>query len=248
MLLTAGGAKQSNGRRSGRRRQRQRRRRPDLTRLHRKAKAALAESILPGETPLVVIHGAGNSAIIATDRRVFVFKIGVKSGTPFGYRFRDFEYESVMRVDEHRETKEGVVVIHAPLKISSCPSYWADGRDDPWRARNAIPLEPDAPRAARDVGAISDLVAEFNRRHSREREAAGQAAHEDATPTPTVLEEIAPQKGKGAKRPVVLPSAHAETCPNCGAGLRAGWQFCPRCGASAAEPGDRGRDRFLSSS
>ena len=225
------------------------RRRPDLTRLHRKAKAALAESILPGETPLVVIHGAGGSAIIATDRRAFVFKTGVKSGTPFGFRFKDFEYESVIRVDEHRETKEGVVVIHAPLKISSCPNYWADGRDDPWRARNAIPLEPDAPRAARDVAAIGDLVAEFQRKHHRERVAAGQAdSEEDEKPTPALFERIAPEESKASKRPVVLPAANAETCPNCGAGLRAGWQFCPRCGASAAEPGDRGRGRFLSSS
>jgi hypothetical protein len=237
--LTAGGAKRRKRNAFARRR-----RRPDLTRLHRKAKAALAEAILPGETPLVVIHGAGNAAIIATDRRAFVFKTGVKVGAPFGFRFKEFEYESVLRVDAHRETDEGLVVIHAPLKISSCPSYWADPRDDPWRARNAIPLEPGATRVVEDVRAIAALLADFQQRHERDREAANGEGDQK---TPALIEQIAHPEGKAKKRPAVLPAARAETCPKCGAGLRAGWQYCPRCGASAAESSERGRGRFLSS-
>jgi hypothetical protein len=222
------------------------RRRPTLTRLHRKAKAALAEAILPGETPLVVIHGAHSSAIIATDRRAFVFKTGVKSGTAFGYRFKDFEYESIIQIGVHREGSEGVVVIHAPLKISSCASYWADGRDDPWKARNAIPLDPGERGVEDDVAAIGDLVAEFQHRHRRARGA--KRADPAAEPTPALLERLpAPEREEGSPRPVVLPGSRAESCPNCGGARRAGWQFCPRCGTSAAAPSDRWRNRFLSS-
>jgi hypothetical protein len=227
-----------------------RQRKPDLTRLHRKAKAALAEAILPGESPLVVIHGSGASAIIATDRRAFVFKMGARAGAPFGYRLKEFEYESVMRVDLHHRASDAVVVIHAPLKISSCASYWADERDDAWKARNAIPLEFADRGAEEDVAAIGDLVAALQHKHDRERPAtpSPERAGPGREQAPAVLESITELEREPSSRPVVLPAARSESCPNCGAGLRPGWQFCPRCGAAAAAaPDGRTQRRFFNS-
>ena len=63
--------------------------------------------------------GLVSAAIVATDRRAFVFKTGARAGLPFSARLKEFEYESVMRVDLRAAGEVDVVVIHAPLKIST---------------------------------------------------------------------------------------------------------------------------------
>jgi zinc-ribbon domain len=217
---------------------------PDLTLLHRKAQAALHEELPSSEMPCLVIPGLASSAIVATDSRAFVFKAGAKAGLPFGARLKEFEYESVMRVDLRKSGDVHVVVIHAPLKISVCSSYWADSRDDPWKARNAIPVEPGALMEAAVAG-LSRLLDEFH-----ERTGARRTAGND---TPDVLESIS-QRGPataGAKIVSVPPPAPErdspladESCPRCGVELSAGWQFCPRCGApTATEQSEGAADR-----
>jgi hypothetical protein len=195
---------------------------PDLGKLHRKACAALVH--LPvDEAPRIVIAGLGDAAMIATDVRVFVFKTGAKSGAPFGYKLKAFEYESVLRVALCDTGAGGVVVIHAPLKMSVCPSYWADPRDDAWKARNAIPVDLCATGLADEVAALAKLVSEFQ--------------HRDVAPP--VLERIAELERRrvvapGSEREAVGNAAAGDDCPRCGAVLGAGWQFCPACGTPAA--------------
>jgi hypothetical protein len=201
---------------------------PDLAMLHRKARVALAETLEPGEQPLLLIPGLASSAIVATARRAFVFKTGAKAGLPFGARLKAFEYESVMRADLRPAGDVDVVVIHAPLKISTCSSYWADARDDPWKARNAIAVTRGSQTAKRSVEELSTLVHEFNDRGiSRPSESGPKAPTGDRTPD--VVGRIAE-----LERPVT------DVCPRCGNELGAAWQFCPRCGAPA-DAGRRGR-------
>ena len=69
---------------------------------------------------------------------------GARFGTPFRGRAKPFEYESVIGIRLDTETSPAVVAIDAPHKIASCRVYWADARDDPWKARNAIPIEAAA--------------------------------------------------------------------------------------------------------
>jgi hypothetical protein len=193
-------------------------------RLHRRAQETLAEELLPGEEPLVVIHGDAGSAIIGTDRRALVFKAGVKSGLPFSHRLKPFEYESVLRVDLRREASTDVVVIHAPLKMSVCASYWVDDRDNAWHARNAIPVLLPDPQVEAGSALLSELVAEFH---------AGHEQHVEPVAAPV--------------KPVALAGPSLEDCPRCGATIRSGWQFCARCGAPAEtlRPVDpRHRHRF----
>jgi hypothetical protein len=211
-----------------------RRRSPDLTLLHRKAQTALHEELGTREALCLVIPGLAWSAIVATDSRAFVFKAGTKAGLAFRSRLKEFEYESVMRVDLRKSGDVHVVVIHAPLKIAFCSSYWADGRDDPWKARNAIPVEPGAVTEAA-VAELSQLLAGF-----QDRMAARRIANNG---TPDVLETIAKRGADNAGAqiasvPLPAPEHDADpvgdSCPRCGVELNTGWQFCPRCGAPAA--------------
>jgi hypothetical protein len=142
---------------------------PDLAMLHRKARAAIDQELAEDEEIRLLIPGLGASAIVATDRRAFVFKTGTRAGLPFGARLKVFEYESVMRVDLRPGGEVDVVVIHAPLKISTCSSYWADPRDDPWRARNAIAVTLRSQTARQAAGELSRLASEFNARGAARR-------------------------------------------------------------------------------
>jgi hypothetical protein len=203
------------------------RRRPNLTELHRRAREALAQALLPGEEPRLVIRGLASTAMIATDARALVFKRGAAAGLPFSSRLKSFEYESVMRVDVRHAGDIDVLVIHAPLKISSCKSYWADARDDPWRARNAIPVGRASTEVERAVAELSRLVVAV---HERSKwTAVVDRVTEIEKGSPRVgLASVPPERGS------LLPTGPAyEDCPRCGNRLRVGWHFCPRCGAPA---------------
>jgi len=220
------------------------RRRPNLIALHRRARAALAQALISGEEPRILIAGLDATGMIATDRRVFVFKRGARAGLAFGSRLKAFYYESVLRVDVRRSGDLDLVVIHAPLMISSCSSYWADERDDPWRARNAIPVG----RASTEV---EEAVAELTRLVAAVRDRPRRVARGSR-----VVEAIAglePRDGRADLKPVSTepdtesgrpPGPEYEDCPRCGNSMRMGWQFCPSCGAPA-KPGSARRTTRL---
>src|SRR4051794_22523687 len=178
---------------------------PDVANLHHKAVSALSAELPAGEAPRVVIGGLASAAIVATDRRAFVFKSGRRSGLPFGSRLKEFEFESIMRIDLRAAGDDHVVVIHAPLKISVCSSYWADRRDDPWRARNAIPVDP-SPDLEAAVAQVSELLAEFQHRRIARRSVRAAERRSVETGTPDLLDRIAKlEADPGPARPVPLP-------------------------------------------
>jgi zinc ribbon protein len=223
-------------------------RRPDLTELHYRARGALVDMISPDETVLVVIHGLNGSAIIGTERKALVFKTGARAGAPFGYRLKPFEYESILRIDVHPGAGPDVVVIHAPLKIASCSSYWVDERDDPWKARNAIPVELPNRRVDEGAALLADLVAEFQDEHARPGQFPERKAPADKPQTPELggRREQRDRKRRSAT-PVVAAGPSMEDCSKCGARLRVSWQFCPRCGTPAGS-GRHSDERRRSSS
>jgi hypothetical protein len=210
---------------------------PDLEVLHRKALAALDEALLPDEHPRLVIPGLASSAIIGTESRAYVFKAGVRAGLPFGLRLKEFEYDTILRVELRPAGDVDVIVIHAPLKIGSCSSYFADARDDPWRARNAIPVTPGLRTAVRSVGELAGMVDAFKERTALRAERGRPKA--ELTPAPEVVANITPLEQRGDRvEPVTA-------CEGCGKELGEGWQFCPTCGApvEAQRRGDAGQRR-----
>ena len=179
--------------------------------LHRRVQQSLLAMLLPGEEPRILVPGAAGSGIVATDSCALVLKAGARFGAPFGERSKAFEFESVIGIRFDTETTPAVVAIDAPHKIASCRVYWADSRDDPWKARNAIPIETASfGMVLERVVELRALVAAFRESHPN------LPQHpEPAHPAPSI---------------VPLPVLTGR-CGQCRAELRPGWRFCPGCGA-----------------
>ncbi len=215
----------------------------DIRLLGAKAQAVLFDALLPGEQPQVVIPGAAGSAIAGTGERVIVIKSGARGGALMGARAKAFEYESVIGIRLDTETSPAVVAVDAPVKIASCRVYWADSRDNPWKARNAIAVDHPHTAAAAGVSALRGLLEAYRDRHPR---LAANAAFEDRgamvmealpktrrtsrAPAPAVDEEGAEEEGAVVSPLPGLPGL-GERCPHCRAELRSGWHYCPGCGA-----------------
>jgi zinc-ribbon domain len=212
---------------------------PVLGGLHHRAQELLLKLLFPGERPRVVVPGAGGSVIVGTGERALVVKPGGRFGG-FRERAKAFEYESVIGVRLDTDTMPAVVAIDAPHKIGSCRVYWADARDDPWKARNAIPVEEAS------FGTVLERVIALRGLVIAYREGHPALAHpwERAHPAPPVVQPIRPSEAPeaGGDSAVVAPlPVFTQRCPHCRAELRPGWRFCPECGspsetASAGQP------------
>jgi len=197
----------------------------DIRLLGARARAAMAEALLPGEQPHVVIPGSGGSAIVGTGERIIVIKSGARAGIPLGARAKAFEFESVIGVRLDTEASPGVIAVHAPVKIASCRVYWADSRDNAWKARNATPVDPPYDAAEAGVSALLGLMEAYRDRHPG-----------PVTPPPGrdsgVVQALPAGEERPEERPVVSPlPGRRERCPHCRAELRSGWRYCPGCGA-----------------
>ncbi len=197
----------------------------DIRGLDDKARAVMFGALLPGEHPHVVVRGAGGAAIVATGERILVIKTGARSGAIMGARAKAFEYESVIGVRLNTDKSRGVIAVDAPVKIASCRVYWADSRDNPWKARNAIPVERPYEAARQAVDAIRGLMEAYRDRHPRPA----------PVPRPVkVLPDTEADPAKDDEGAVVSPlPLLGERCPRCRSDVRPGWRFCPKCGAAS---------------
>jgi hypothetical protein len=202
--------------------------------LHRRARQSLLEMLLPGEQPLVVVPGAAGSGIVGTDRRAIVLKAGARFGAPFHARAKAFEYESVIGVRLDTESTPAVVAIDAPLKIGSSRVYWADTRDDSWKARNAVPIEASFFGIALErVIVLRELVDAYRRKHPP------LAAQRQRAQSSPIVQPIRPRDAPAAPEDSGIVAALpvlSDRCPQCRTELRSGWRFCPECGAPSEPP------------
>lgn len=136
----------------------------DLSKLHPKAQQALKESLAPDETVQAYIIGGGKkAALIATDRRAFIFKTGVAAGATFGQKFGSFDYRNISGVQLHLGMLNGSVVLDIPGAAPVGSSYWGNGNNDPWKAQNAIPVSKSKNLEA-VVSSIRRLIMDFHAR------------------------------------------------------------------------------------
>jgi hypothetical protein len=202
---------------------------PALLGLPRRAQKWLMDMLLPGEQPRVVVPGVSGSCIVGTTDRALVLKAGQRFGSPLRHRSKAFEYESVIGVRLDTESVPAVVAIDAPHKIASSRVYWADTRDDPWKARNAIPVEPAAFGLVLErVIALRGLVEVYRRNHP-----ALSGQRRPLTPSP-IADPIRPAHvppATAADEVVTAFPVLPDRCARCRSELRPGWRFCPACGA-----------------
>src|SRR3954451_296891 len=85
-----------------------------LDSLPSKARTAIEEGLIPGESVMTVIRGTGSTAIVGTDRRAFIIKKGYLAGATFGQKLASFDYDNVVGVEVHAGALSGALVIHVP--------------------------------------------------------------------------------------------------------------------------------------
>jgi hypothetical protein len=195
-----------------------------------KARAVMFDALLPGEHPHVVFSGAAGSAIVATGERILVIKTGARSGATLGARAKAFEYETVIGVRIEAELSPPVFAVDAPAKMASCRVYWADPRDNAFKARNAIPLGRTYEQAEQAVNEIRGLLEAYRDRHPGLSPGPAPSRSLPVERDAQVVKALPAEEERGVVSP--LPSL-GERCPHCRADVRPGWSYCPKCGAAS---------------
>lgn len=156
----------------------------DISKLHPKAQQALKQSLAPDETVKAYVIGGGKkAALIATDRRAFVFKTGLSAGATFGQKFASFDYRNISGVQLHLGMVSGSIVLDIAGAAPVGSSYWGNGNNDPWKAQNAIPVTKSKDLEA-VVALIRRLIMDY---HARMNAPAAPA------PAPSVEQDIPAQ-------------------------------------------------------
>ncbi len=104
-----------------------------------------------------MVHGVRNSAMIATDRRVFIFKKGMTAGAAFGSKFTSFDYRNISGVQLHQGMVTGSAVLDVAGAAPVGSSYWGNKNNDPWKAQNAIAITKGGDVQA-EVAHLRELV------------------------------------------------------------------------------------------
>lgn len=120
----------------------------DRAQLHKDANQALDDHLAPGETVKVIIRGSSSSAIIGTDRRVFVFKKGI-----FNRELATFEYKETSGVI----LQTGLVLGYAALQGPGLAAV--DGADKTSKAPHAISINEKG-QAQENVPLLRALISE----------------------------------------------------------------------------------------
>jgi hypothetical protein len=120
----------------------------DREQLHKEANKLLDENLAPGEPVLVIIRGERNSAIIGTDRRVFVFKKGFMSGSAFARKLSTWDYRNITGVQVETGIMYGSAAIQAAgIQVGEI------SHDNAAKAPHAVPLMRDHFNQAKAGGA-----------------------------------------------------------------------------------------------
>lgn len=141
---------------------------PDRSILHPDANKALDQNLSSGEKVEIIIEGLGNSAMIATNRRVFIFKKGISFGVMFGYKFTSWDYRNLVGVEVTTGLITGLVALQGPGIVGSNASVWgnlmgnANSNNDAWKIPSAIPIGQVQMEPAR-IGAakLRELIANY---------------------------------------------------------------------------------------
>src|SRR5690349_7987698 len=110
-----------------------------FAKLHKAAQQGICQELQPGETLQVVIQGQSAQAIVATERRAFVFKKGLLSGATFGKQLNSWDYPNLSGVELKKGMTSQAIVLQAPGVAPVTKTGQMDkGPNSAWEAPNAI--------------------------------------------------------------------------------------------------------------
>jgi Short C-terminal domain/Bacterial PH domain len=129
--------------------------------LHSKAKKAISAALEPDEQVMMAIAGEQGSAMVATTRRVFVFKMGANAGVMFGKQLNSWDYQNVSGVEVKNGLTTHAVVLQVPGAVSVTKfGRLSSGSHSVWEASNAIMAQGGVDEA---VGTLRRLIADQQR-------------------------------------------------------------------------------------
>ena len=133
----------------------------DRSQLHKDANKLLDENLAVGEPVLVILRGTYDSALIATDRRVFVFKKGMMAGAMGGKKFTSYDYRHLTGCSLETGIMSGTFSLQGPGISSEDLSYWSGGKGDPSKAPHALAMNsPHHDQAKRGTAELRHLIAD----------------------------------------------------------------------------------------
>lgn len=129
--------------------------------LHASARRALEDELMPEEVVRVVIPGMANSAIIGTDRRLFVLKTGFRPDGSAARAVSNWDYGSIAEVEFEAGPMSAAVVVRTDTDPASDAS---SASTDAWNAPNAIAVNRARFQLARQGVALLQTLAASVRR------------------------------------------------------------------------------------
>lgn len=153
----------------------------DRAQLHKDANKALDENLAPGEQVRAIIRGAYDSAMIATDRRAFVFKKGAFGASLFGKKLASYDYRNLTGVQIETGVISGAVALQGGgIEARDLSNYSKDNaRTAPFaimlsrehfdQAREALPVlrqlisDSQAPSTAAAAAPATDVMEQLRK-------------------------------------------------------------------------------------
>lgn len=136
----------------------------DRSILHKDANSTLNENLLSNETVKVIILGMGDSALIGTERRVFIFKKGITGGVTLGTKLTSWDYKNLTGVQLETGKITGVLSLQGPGIMSQDLSSWSflnDNKNDAWSVPHALVIgQVQLEGARRGVVKLRELISE----------------------------------------------------------------------------------------
>lgn len=136
----------------------------DRKQLHDDAIRAVNGAIADREQVVAIVPGAFDQAIIATNRRVYIFKKGSIAGSFRGQKLATWEYRAIHGVQVEMGRTAGYVALQISGTSASDMSYWSQDKDGPAKSAHAIPIVDDKKNRTTDgVKALRRALDQFGR-------------------------------------------------------------------------------------
>ena len=130
-----------------------------IQRMHGRAEKALQQTLVSGETVMCQVTGIARSqALVLTDQRAIIIKVGFRAGQTLGGKTTSFEYRNITNV----EVRTGMMTGVFQLGMAGMPvqesAYWGKGKqDDAWKTPNTLPI---AKRQVAEFQRVAGIVRE----------------------------------------------------------------------------------------
>jgi hypothetical protein len=110
-----------------------------LDSLDKKAKPAIAAALEPGEEVTLAIPGESGSALVATNRRVLLYKRGITAGSAFGKQLNSWDYSMISGVEAKQAMTTKTIILQIPgaLPVTKIGRF-DKGPQSVWEAPNAL--------------------------------------------------------------------------------------------------------------